>query len=245
MPILAPRRATTTAAIAFGLLALSPVDRTTVAQEPLAADRPIEFFVGIGEPRHGYRASDRELAQWALEAWAEQAAGVFTARAVPEREAVVRVYWPAPGDQLFGEMRPLVVNGRRGAAVYITTDMLALGPDLAVRARQDPLWRDAIVYLTCVHELGHALGLPHTSDFRDIMYSFAHGGDIVEYFARYRRQLKTRADLRPVSPFSAADVQQLRTIYRSRSPVHDSRPDPYPSPLSPLTIHDLTPTPPP
>ena len=64
---------------------------------------------------------------WALEAWAGQAAGGFSVRAASEREAVVRVYWPAPGDQLFGEMRPLVVNGRRGAAVYVTTDMLALG----------------------------------------------------------------------------------------------------------------------
>ena len=42
----------------------------------------------------------------------------------------------------------------------------------------DKLLRDAIVYLTCLHETGHALGLQHTDAFADIMYSFQYGGDI-------------------------------------------------------------------
>jgi hypothetical protein len=78
------------------------------------------------------------------------------------------------------------------------------------------LWRDENVYLTCVHEIGIALGLPHTRDFRDIMYFFRYGGDIGEDFTRYRRQLKSRGDLRAVSALSAADVQQLRTLYPTR-----------------------------
>jgi hypothetical protein len=199
-----------------GALMVAAVAAATMGQMPLAADRPIEYFIGDGDPKHGYQSSDRELAEWALESWATHAAGGFTVRRAGERDAVVRVYWPAPTEQLFGEMRRLMVKGRRGAEVYVGTDMPALGPDLAARARRDPLWRDAIVYLTCVHEIGHALGLPHTRDFRDIMYFFGYGGDIVEYFARYRRQLNTRRDLRLVSPLSAADLQQLRTLYPGR-----------------------------
>ena len=55
--------------------------------------------------------------------------------------------------------------------------------------------RDTIVYLTCLHESGHALGLVHTRAFADIMYSFQYGGDITAYFERYRVQLKMRADI--------------------------------------------------
>jgi hypothetical protein len=172
----------------------------------------VGYFVADGNAGYGYKSSDRELAVSAIEAWAAQSRGGLIVRAAAEREALVRVYWSEPSSQLFGEMRPVKVNGRRGAAVFIGTDMPALGPDIDTRARQDPLFRDAIVFLTCVHELGHAFGLAHTADFRDIMYFFGYGGDIVEYFERFRRQLKSRADLRVTSPFSEADVQRFRAL---------------------------------
>jgi hypothetical protein len=91
--------------------------------------------------------------------------------------------------------------------------MDSLGPDIARRARADPLLRDSIVYLTCLHELGHALGLMHTRDFRDIMFYFGYGGDVVEYFGRYRSQIHSRNDIAEVSGLSDADVNRLREIY--------------------------------
>ncbi|MBY0374239.1 MAG: hypothetical protein K2Q23_09615, partial [Bryobacteraceae bacterium] len=57
---------------------------------------------------------------------------------------------------------------------------------------------------------GHAWGLAHTDAFADIMYSFQYGGDLLEYFARYRRKLKERADIRQHSGLSEADIAQLR-----------------------------------
>ena len=81
------------------------------------------------------------------------------------------------------------------------------------RARLDALFRDTVVYLTCVHELGHALGLSHTAEFEDIMYFFGFGGDIGEFFDRYRRRLEERADIRAASAISPGDLRQLSALY--------------------------------
>jgi predicted Zn-dependent protease len=67
-----------------------------------------------------------------------------------------------------------------------------------------------------LHELGHAFGLRHTADDRDIMYSFQYGGDIVEYFSRYRRRIAARADISSHSGLSDADVRELRALHPPR-----------------------------
>jgi hypothetical protein len=182
----------------------------------LDASAPIGTFIAAGDQREGYRPADRQLAEWALEAWRSAAGSVLRLTPAPEASARVRLYWAGPQSGQYGEMRELLVNGQRGAAVYIRPDTESLGPDIHARATADPLFRDTVVYLTCVHELGHAFGLEHTADFRDIMYSFQHGGDFVEYFSRFRRRLKSRADIASVSPMSAADSERIRAIYLPR-----------------------------
>jgi hypothetical protein len=72
------------------------------------------------------------------------------------------------------------------------------------------------VYLTCLHETGHALGLPHTAAFDDIMYSFQYGGDIAEYFGRYRRRLQARDDIHKNAGMSEADRKHFLNILDSR-----------------------------
>lgn len=158
------------------------------------------------------RAGDEQLALWALEAWERAALGAVRFQRTSETEARMRVYWAAAQTGLYGEARPIWVRGKPGAELRIRTELSDLGADIARESERDPLFRDAVVYLTCLHEAGHALGLPHTASFADIMYNFQYGGDILEYFQRYRRKLRVRADIRNHTGLSPADVGALRKI---------------------------------
>jgi hypothetical protein len=144
----------------------------------------------------GCQEADRELAGWALQAWQEASDGKlrFTP-AAGEEKARLRFYWATGAAGLYGETRPLRVEGQAGAAIYVLPDLTQLGPDISAAGGKDRLFRHTVVYLTFLHESGHALGHPHTSDFDSIMYSFGYGGDILEYFARYRRKLMDRGDI--------------------------------------------------
>ncbi len=158
--------------------------------------------------------SDPQLAQWALEMWERSSGGSLKVNKVASKDdAHIRVFWVSQRTGLYGEARPIRVKGHLGAEVYVRPEMDGLGDDISQAAKKDPLLREAIVYLTCVHESGHALGLPHTADFSDIMYSFGFGGDIVEYFARYRRRLQSRADIVKNSGASPSDVKRLKALF--------------------------------
>jgi hypothetical protein len=145
---------------------------------------------------------DPQLAEWAMAAWQNAAPAAIRLSPVKDREhARIRLYWGSSEQGLYGEARPILVDGKKGAEVYVRPAPLD--------AESDRLLRETIVYLTCLHETGHALGLPHTASFDDIMYSFQYGGDIPEYFARYRRKLVTREDIRKNSGLSKADRNHL------------------------------------
>jgi len=147
-------------------------------------------------------AGDPELGKWALEAWQRESDGMVVLKQSPtEEHARLRMHWVNGNSGLYGETEPAVVDGQRGANIYVL-------PSVAPTA--DALLRETIVYLTCLHESGHAFGLPHTRNFADIMYSFQYGGDIANYFGRYRTQLKTRVDITKHSGISDADRVSFR-----------------------------------
>jgi hypothetical protein len=169
------------------------------------AERYTYWVEPCKNPETGCRAGDDELAGWAFDAWQKASNGVLEFHRTEDREhARIRVLWASAQQGLYGETRRIEVDGKSGAEVYVLPAPLG--------ANDDRLTRDAIVYLTCLHETGHALGLPHTAAFEDIMYSFQYGGDIPEYFGRYRRKLAAREDIRKNSGMSEADRRRLLRI---------------------------------
>src|SRR5215471_16112686 len=97
------------------------------------------YFIDDGEPSSGYRSPDRELAAWAFAAWERNSGGGLHLQPSREPEALVRLYWASANGTTYGEMRAFLMNGRRGAAVFVRPDITALGPDIASRGTQDPL----------------------------------------------------------------------------------------------------------
>ncbi len=182
----------------------------------LDSRQPIPFYIEDGKGVSGYRDYDRELAKMALDAWSRESSGSLKFTESKNREsALIRMRWISPTEGLYGETQRIEVNGKPGAIVNVMPQVSAQGEPLASRAVRDVLLRDTIVYLTCVHELGHAVGLLHTRKFEDIMYYFGFGGDILEYFMRYRTKLQSRADIVKYSGLSPSDVEVLHTLYKN------------------------------
>jgi len=110
-------------------------------------------------------------------------------------------------DGIYGEAAPRIdpATGLIGSA-----DVLIAG-----EIAGDALQQHIVIYLTALHELGHALGLPHTAEFDDIMYSFRRPDDGERYFGGYRRRLRSSADIGTgeATGLSPADVTALRALY--------------------------------
>jgi len=172
----------------------------------LAAADTSFYIAPCTDPSTGCEPGDVDLARWALQTWeaASQSAApqsrLHFVETKEESNALLRFVWTSPSGGLYGETVGIDVHGQHGSQIYIV---------ITTRGLADHLLRDTIVYLTCLHESGHALGLSHTDQFADIMYYFGYGGDINEYFGRYRRKLSTRDDIRKNSGLSDADRKRL------------------------------------
>jgi hypothetical protein len=180
----------------------------------LDSSEAVTYFIEDGSGVAGYQPSDRELARMAFDAWSRETRGAlrFT-ESITREGALVSVEWADASSGSFGLTHRTEVGGKAGAIVFVMPDVRQLGQPLSGRAEADPLLRETIVYLTCVHEIGHAVGMPHTRNFEDIMYSFGYGGDLVAYFSRYRDRLKSRSDIASYSGLSTGDIEFLRSLY--------------------------------
>ena len=149
------------------------------------------------------------LVEKAMKTWTAAADGRLTLVKAWESTAPVRLHFMA-ADYRYGvtSTRPNPATGLLvKAEVYVAAD-----------AGRDPLERQIIVYLTALHEIGHALGMEHTTDINTIMYLFRQPDDGATFFGAYRRRLKSADDIGSATAtgLSPDDVTALRALYDSR-----------------------------
>jgi len=153
------------------------------------------------------RPDDPALVERAMGVWNNASDGAFTLeRTRNAPDARVRVRFTA-GDALLGEAAP-VSNRETG---FIIEGDVAIAANLA----GDRLQQRIVIYMTALHELGHILGLRHTTTFEDIMYFFRRPEDPERYFGAYRAKVQSADDIGAAAAtgLSPGDLRALRAIY--------------------------------
>jgi hypothetical protein len=146
------------------------------------------------------------LVQKAMKTWTAAADGRFTLVKATESTAPVRLHF-MPADYRYGVTSPRV---DRETGLIVRAEVA-----VAADAGRDALERQIIVYLTALHEIGHALGMEHTTDINTIMYLFREPGDGDRFFGAYRKRLKSADDIGSATAtgLSPDDVAALRKLY--------------------------------
>src|SRR6266496_3946225 len=103
------------------------------------------------------KKDDIQLAEWAVQAWQTASGGKLKLVKIDQvARANIRLHWADAEQGQYGETRAFVVDGMRVAEVFVRPDLSAMGPAISSAGSADPLLRATIVYLTCLHETGHA-----------------------------------------------------------------------------------------
>ena len=183
----------------------------------------ISVFIADPADKSGYRDGDSDLMVWALQEWERRVDTVRFRRVNEEQPARLRVRWlPWSEDAALGRMQSSIENGHPVVSLDIRPDENRFRPTVWRRVREDPLMRDVVIYYVCLHEIGHALGLSHSDNPRDVMWPGTNGVTLPIY-ERYRHHLMTRDDIPRVEWLSADDVARVKALFASGTPSSHAR----------------------
>ncbi|MDZ4837196.1 MAG: matrixin family metalloprotease [Candidatus Melainabacteria bacterium] len=152
-----------------------------------SADRmPIDVYIADGGAVPGYRAEYRKMIADAFNEWCNNSRGLLKWRQVNDpRQADVVCTWTnnptiKPGSVEAGQTRTLVQTNRDTGEGRIVTAQISILTELMGRQ-----FSNENMYKTCLHEVGHALGLQGHSDVpSDIMYPTVNQTQIAKLKSR-------------------------------------------------------------
>lgn len=151
------------------------------------ADRlPLTVYIDDGRNVPGYKPAYKQMVAQAFDEWCSQSNGLISWRLVSNsRGADIVCTWTdnptiKPGAVEAGQTRTLVQTNRYSGTGQLVHAEISILTELMGRS-----FTDSNMYKTCLHEVGHALGLQGHSDVpSDIMFPSVNDTQVAELKAR-------------------------------------------------------------